>query len=95
MDNAMNNTNRAEQIEERMRNLQERFNAWQAIATDGLPAREIARLNRRVDDIVAEDRAPLHYREHVAEVQKALQSAIDDGALIQRLYEEIFLRATL
>lgn len=89
----MNNADLVEQIAERFRDLQERLNAWEARTKDGLSAREVGLLNLAVEDELAQVRAPLAYREHVDEFRKELDNAIDDGALIQRLYEEIFLRA--
>jgi hypothetical protein len=95
MDNAMNNAGRAEQIADRVRDLEERLNAWIVVATENRSTREIALLNQVVEADVAQVRAPLDYRERVAKFQTTLHSATDDGTLILRLYEEIFLRSTV
>ena len=91
----MRNADRAEQIAAKVRDLEERLAEWKALATENLPEREIARLNRLVEDGIAVGRAPYEHRERIAQVAKVFQSATDDGSLIQRLYEEIFLRSTV
>jgi len=95
MDNAMNTADKVEQIMNRVRDLEERLSAWKSLATRDHSVKESALLNREVEDELTQVRAPLPYREHLDEFRKALDSAIGDDALIQQLYEEIFLRTTV
>jgi hypothetical protein len=95
MDNAMNNNDRAEQIAAKVRDLEERLTEWRSLATQDRSDREIARLGQVVEGEITRVRSLLPYREHLDEVVKKLHSATDDGVLIQRLYEEIFLRSAV
>ncbi len=91
MDNAMNNNDRAEQIASKVRDLEEHLIEWRSLATQNRSEREIARLDRLVEDEVARVRSPLPYREHLDEVAKILHSATDDSVLMKRLYEVVFV----
>jgi hypothetical protein len=85
----MNNKNRAEEIAERVRDLQEHLDAWRSLATQDQSAREVARLHQLVEVDVAQVRATASYLENVDEALKAFHSSADDSALLKTLHEQI------
>jgi hypothetical protein len=91
----MTNRDLTEEIAETVRNLREHLSAWKSLATQDRPDREIARLDRLVEDEVALARSDDNYREHAGEFLKALDRASDDSLLIQRLHEEILRSSTV
>ena len=91
----MTNNTRAQEIVERVRDLEEHLNAWKSLATQNCSDREIARLERLAEEDVAQVRSGDNYRAHVAEFQKALDRASDDNSLLETLHAEIQYRANL
>lgn len=91
----MTNNDRVEEIANKVRDLELHLTAWKSLATQNCSGREIARLDRVVEDDVAQVRSADNYREHVDEFLKALRATGDDSGLIQTLHEEILYRANL
>ncbi|MGO8719050.1 MAG: hypothetical protein ACLQMO_07505 [Acidobacteriaceae bacterium] len=94
MDNAMTNKDRAEQIAEKVLDLEERLTLWKSLAIQklGKPI-EVAEsaFERRLGEI----RSASKDREHHAEFLKAIHASSDDSVLMTTLYEGIHRRATV
>jgi len=86
------NNGRAEEIADKVRDLEEHLNAWKSLATRNCSNLELARLERLVEEDITRVRSEDNYREHVAEFLKALHRANDDNSLLETLHAEIQYR---
>ena len=91
----MTNHTRAQEIVEKVRDLEEHLKAWKSLATRDCSDPEIARLERLAEEDVVQVRSDDSYRAHVAEFQKALDRANDDSSLLEKIHAEIQYRANL
>jgi hypothetical protein len=85
----MTNRDKAEQIAQTVRNLQEELSAWKSLATENCSQQKIHLLELQVLTEVSDIQSDADYREHVGQFLKALDAATDDTHLLHVLYEEV------
>ena len=94
MDNAMTNKDRAEQIADKVLDLQERLSLWKSLAVQKL-GQPIEAVESAFESRLGEIRSRSKAREHHAQFLKAIHASSDDTALVTTLYEGIHRRKTV